>query len=61
MVAISTLRAKGVKNISDTPVHVYGKLAVGPVYDTANYLIAVYSMEGQMAVAAPEVPINNGQ
>jgi hypothetical protein len=52
---------KGIKNISDTPVHVYGRLTVGPVYDTANYLIAVYSMDGQMAAAAPDVAVDNGQ
>jgi hypothetical protein len=52
---------KGVKNISDTPVRVYGKLAVGPVYDTANYLIAVYSMDAQLAEAAPDVVVDNGQ
>jgi hypothetical protein len=52
---------KGVKNISDSPVHVYGKLTVGPVYDTANYLIAVYSMDAQLAVAAPDAPVDNGQ
>lgn len=52
---------KGVKNISDMPVHVYGRLTVGPVFDTSNYLIAVYSMDAQMAESAPEVAINNGQ
>jgi hypothetical protein len=53
--------AKGMKNISDMPVHVYGRLEVGPVFDTSNYLIAIYRLDGQSAEAAPEVTIDNGQ
>jgi hypothetical protein len=52
---------KGVKNIQDTPVHVYGRLTVGPVFDTSNYLIAIYSMDAEAAVGAPDVYIDNGQ
>ncbi len=53
--------AKGIKNVSDMPVHVYGRLEVGPVFDTSNYLIAIYRLEGERAEAAPEVTIDNGQ
>jgi hypothetical protein len=52
---------QGVKNIGDMPVHVYGRLAVGPVFDTANFLIAIYSLEAKAAEAAPDVVIDNGQ